>query len=37
MENDRRDEMLELFDSMDAEGQLAALEAARKIKSEEIA
>lgn len=37
MKTDRRDEILELFDGMDAEGQLAALEAARKIKSEEIA
>lgn len=37
MNEERRDEMLELFDSLDSDGQRAALEAARKIKNEEVA
>lgn len=37
MDVDRRDELLRLFDSLDKAGQLAALEAARKIKDGEVA
>ena len=37
MDEERRDEILELFDSLDSDGQRAALEAARKIKNEEVA
>ena len=36
MDEERRDEMLELFDSLDSDGQKAVLEAARKIKNEEV-
>ncbi len=37
MNEERRDEILELFDSLDSDGQRAALEAARKIKNGEVA
>lgn len=37
MDDDRREELLRLFDSLDEAGQLAALEAARKIKDGEVA
>lgn len=37
MDVDRRDELLRLFDSLDEAGQLAALEAAQKIKDGEVA
>lgn len=37
MDVDRREELLRLFDSLDEAGQLAALEAARKIKDGEVA
>lgn len=37
MDEERRDEILELFDNLDSDGQRAALEAARKIKNGEVA
>lgn len=37
MDDDRREELLRLFDGLDGAGQLAALEAARKIKDGEVA
>lgn len=37
MDEERRGEILELFDSLDSDGQRAALEAARKIKNGEVA
>jgi hypothetical protein len=37
MDDDRREELLRLFDGLDEAGQLAALEAARKIKDGEVA
>lgn len=37
MDVDRRKELLRLFDGLDEAGQLAALEAARKIKEGEVA
>lgn len=37
MDEERRDEILELFDSLDSDGQRATLEAARKIKNGEVA
>lgn len=37
MDDDRREELLRLFDSLDEARQLAALEAARKIKDGEVA
>ena len=37
MDDDRGEELLRLFDSLDEAGQLAALEAARKIKDGEVA
>lgn len=37
MDVDRREELLRLFDGLDEAGQLAALEAARKIKEGEVA
>lgn len=37
MDEERRGEILELFDSLDSDGQMAALKAARKIKNEEVA
>lgn len=36
MDEERRDEILELFDSLNSDEQKAALEAARKIKNEEV-
>lgn len=37
MDEERRDEILKLFDSLDSDRQRAALEAARKIKNGEVA
>ncbi len=37
MDEERRDEILELFDGLDSDEQKAALEAARKIKNGEVA
>ena len=36
MDEERRGEILELFDGLDSDGQRAALEAARKIKNGEV-
>lgn len=36
MDEERKDEILELFDGLDSDGQRAALETARKIKNGEV-